>query len=146
MTVAVVEPVPEPLRRLLRRAVLDLGTAERRRRFPPALHVGVPGGTRRSFAPDDEQLDHALRVDVIEAMIRGLGRTPGPSLVWLTRPEPLLLTEDDDLAWLAATRAASGELRTSTRFVVVCRRAWVDPASGVGRTWPRRPRQRPRRS
>jgi hypothetical protein len=142
MSEAVVEPVPEPLRRLLRRAVLDLAEAERRRRwFPPTLHVGVPGGTRRRFEAGEDLLDHALRVDVVEAMIRSLGRALGPPLVWLTRPGPLL-TEDADLEWLAATRTASAELGITTRFVVVGRRAWVDPVSGVGRSWPRPPRQR----
>ena len=141
MSEAVVEPVPEPLRRLLRRAVLDLSGEERRRRFPPTLHVGLPGGTHQSFEAGEDLLDHALRVDVVEAMLRSLGRTLGPPLVWLTRPGPLL-PEDADLGWLAATRTASAELGITTRFVVVCRRAWVDPVSGVGRSWPRPPRQR----
>lgn len=141
MSVAVVEPVPKPLERLLRRAVLDLARGERRRRFPPALHVGVPGGTTRTFAPGDEPLDHALRVDVVEALVRSLGRSPGPQLIWLTRPGSLPL-EDADLAWLAAIRTASGELGLALRFVVVCRQAWMDPASGVVRTWQRSPRSR----
>ncbi len=140
MTVAVLEPVPRPLQRLLRRAVLDLA-AERRRRFPPALHVGVPGGSTQTFEPGEESLDHALRVDVIEALVRSLGRSPGSPLVWLTRPGPLRL-EDADLDWLGATRTASEELAVGSRFVVVCRQAWVDPVSGVGRSWQRPPRQR----
>lgn len=141
MSEAVLEPVPEPLRRSLRRAVLDLAARERRRGFPARVHVGVPGGSCRGFEPGDDPLDHTLRVDALEAMIRGLGRAPGPPLVWLTRPGPLRC-EDSDLAWLAATRAASAELGIATRFVVVCRQAWVDPASGIGRSWPRPPRQR----
>jgi len=141
MSVGIVEPVPDPLRLLLRRAVLDLARNERRRRFPPVLHVGVPGGPRATFEPRDEPLDHALRVDIVEAMVRRLGWTPRPVLVWLARPGPLDL-EDADLAWLAATRTAAAELRIALRFVTVCRRAWVDPVTGVGRSWPRSPRVR----
>ena len=141
MTVAVEEPVPRPLLRLLRRAVLDLARSERRRRFPPTLHVGVPGGTQQRFDTAGENLDHALRVDIVEAMIRRLARSPGPPLVWLTRPGPLE-REDTDHGWLAAVLAASRELEVTTRFVLVCRTAWVDPVSGVGRTWARPPRQR----
>ena len=51
MSVAVVEPVPEPLQLLLRRAVLELAAGERRRRFPPALHIGVPGGSGEPSSP-----------------------------------------------------------------------------------------------
>ena len=140
MSVAVLEPVPRPLQRLLRRAVLDLA-GERRRRFPPALHLGVPGGSTRTFEPGEEPLDHALRVDVVEALVRSLGRSPGPPLVWLTRPGPLE-TQDADLHWLAATVTASHELGVALPFVLVCRQAWVDPLSGVGRTWQRPPRDR----
>ena len=141
MSVAVIEPVPEPVERLLRRAVLDLA-GERRRRFPPALHVGVPGGSMRTFEPRDEPLDHALRVEVVEALVQSLGRrSPGPPLVWLTRPGPLRL-EDADLDWVSATRTASGELGIALRFVVVSRRAWMDPVSGASRSWRRPPRDR----
>ncbi len=141
MSVAVVEPVPEPLQRLLRRAVLDLARDERRRQFPSALHAGVPGGSSRTFEAGEEPLDHALRVDVVEALVRSLGRAPGPPLVRLTRQGPIQV-EDADLAWLAATRTAADELGSALRFVVVCRQAWVDPGSGVGRSWKRPPRDR----
>jgi hypothetical protein len=141
MSVGIVEPVPDPLQRLLRRAVLDLARSERRRRFPPVLQVGVPGGSLVRFAPGDESLDHALRVDVVEAMVRRSERTPGPSLAWLTRPGPLD-PEDADLVWLAATRTAAAELDIALRLVIVSRRAWKDPVSGVGREWPRSPRIR----
>ncbi len=145
MSVAVVEPVPDPLRRVLRRAVRELAGRERRRRFPPRLHIGVPGGSTRTFEPRDDPLDRALRIDVVEAMVRSginhLGTVPGPRLIWLTRPGPLRL-EDVDLEWLSATRAACGELEIAAHFLVVCRQAWVDPASGVGRAWRRTPRDR----
>jgi hypothetical protein len=141
MTVGIGEPVPEPLLRLLRRAVVDLARTERRRFFPHRLHTGTPGGIELSFAPGDEQLDHALRVEVVEALLRRVGRPLDPPLVWLTRPLPGG-TEDADLDWLAATRTAAAELGRPLRFVTVGRAAWVDPVSGVGRSWPRPPRSR----
>jgi hypothetical protein len=137
MSVAIVEPVPEPLQLLLRRAVLDHATGEGRRHYPAVLHVGVPGGPEASFrAEDDDPVDHALRVDVVEAMVRSVDRVAGPTLVWLTRPGPLD-TQDLDLHWLAASAVAAGELRIALRMVVVDRRSWRDPRSGVGREWHR---------
>ena len=141
MTVGIVEPVPDALHLLLRRAVLDLVEGERRRQFPPTLHVGRPGGPAATFEPDQgEAADHALRVDVVEALVRRLGRGPEPSLVWLTRPGPLEI-QDLDLHWLAAAAVAAGELGVGLRMVVVNRRSWRDPRTGVGREWKRlRPR------
>ena len=137
MSVAIVEPVPEALLRLLRRAVLDHAAAESRRLYRPVLHVGVPGGSEATFEPrEDEPDDQALRVDVVEAMVRRVGRLPGAPLVWLTRPGPLT-TQDLDLHWLAASAAAADELRTELRMVVVDRRSWRDPRTGVGRQWQR---------
>jgi len=137
MSVAIVEPVPEPLQLLLRRAVLDHATGESRRHYPAVLHVGVPGGPEASFrAEDDDPVDHALRVDVVEAMVRSVDRVAGPALVWLTRPGPLD-TQDLDLHWLAASAVAAGELHIALRMVVVDRRSWRDPRSGVGREWQR---------
>lgn len=146
MDVGIVEPVPGRLQTLLRRAVLDLTAAERRRRsFPPALQVGIPGGSVVRFEPQpDEPDDLALRVDVVQAMVRRLGRRPTRPLVWLARADPVHPPEDTDLGWLSATRAAAGELGLALPFVVVGRRAWVDPVTGVGREWQRPPRTRPR--
>ena len=137
MSVGIVEPVDEPLRGLLRGAVLELAGSETRRVFPPALHVGVPGGTSTTFDPaDGGSLDLSLRVDIVEAMVRRLGRTPAPPLVWLTRPGPLD-TQDVDLRWLAATAAAATELGLDLRMIVVHRRGWRDPRTLVGREWTR---------
>lgn len=141
LVVGIAEPVPVPLQRLLRRAVLELARSERRRHFPPALHAGVPGGALATFAPADEATDLALRVDVVEALLRRLGRPFGPPLVWLTRPGPLRV-EDADLQWHAAVRTAAAELRCHARFVTVCRTAWSDPVTGAGREWHRAPRIR----
>lgn len=138
---AITEPVPRPLALLLRRAVLDHATTEHRRSFHPLLHVGVPGGPESVLAvrPDD-RLDHALRVDVVSAMLRrssrqGAGGPTGP-LVWLTRAGELDL-QDVDVAWLAATRAAAQELDRALPMVVANRRGWLDPRTGVTRRWQR---------
>jgi hypothetical protein len=137
MTVGIVEPVPDALHLLLRRAVLDLVEGESRRRFPPVLHVGRPGGPAATFEPDrGEAADHALRVDVVEALVRRVGRGPDPPLVWLTRPGPLEI-QDLDLNWLAAAAVAAGELDVGLRMIVVNRRSWRDPRTSVGREWRR---------
>lgn len=133
MSVGIVEPVPDALHLLLRKAVLELVDGERRRQFPPVLHVGMPGGSAATFEPGAEPLDQALRADVVEALVR---RMPAPPLVWLTRPGPLD-TQDLDLHWLAATAAAARELGVGLRMVVVNRRSWRDPRTGVGREWQR---------
>jgi hypothetical protein len=143
MSVPIVEPVPGALLGLLRRAVLEHATEEHRRHYPPVLHVGVPGGSSASFERRaDDPGDQALRIDVVVALVRRVGRLPGTPLVWLTKREPLR-AEDDDLAWLAATRTAAAELDLALHYVVVGRQAWADPVSHVGRVWRRAPRSRP---
>ncbi len=143
---AITEPVPRALLALLRRAVLDHAAHEQRRVFPPTVHVGVPGLVQATLELGDQRLDHALRTDAIEAMVRR-ARRPGPApLVWLTRRGELDV-QDVDLAWLAATRSAAGELDVVLPMVVVNRRCWREPSTGVGRTWTRlRPGGQPRRA
>lgn len=138
---ALVEPVDRALLRLLRLAVLEHARGERRRVHPPVVHVGVPagvvGGASARLELGEQRLDHALRVDVLEAMVRrtrAAGGTTLPSLVWLTRnggSEP----RDVDRAWLAAARAAAAELDLVLPMVVVTRRRWHDPSTGVAREW-----------
>lgn len=137
MTEGLREPLSAPLHRLLRQAVLDHATSERRRVFLPLVHVGVPGGVEAVFAVrPDEPTDHALRCDVVAAMVRR-ARRPGPvPMVWLSRAGELE-TQDVDAAWLASARAAYGELGLPLLMVVVNRRGWRDPRSGAGRTWRR---------
>jgi hypothetical protein len=137
MTEGLQEPISAPLHHLLRRAVQDHATSERRRVFRPRLHVGVPGGVEAVFAVrDDEPTDHALRCDVVAAMVRR-ARRPGPvPMVWLTRAGELE-TQDVDAAWLASARAAYAELGLPLLMVVVNRRGWRDPRSGASRTWRR---------
>ncbi|UMG92170.1 hypothetical protein [Nocardioides sp. TF02-7] len=130
------EPVDRALQRLLRRAVLDHARAtERRRLYPPALHVGVPGIRARRFEVVDE-LDHALRTDVVEAMLRPAVDTGVVPLLWLTRRGERE-QQDADSEWSAAVAAAGGELGLTLGLVVVTRRSWHDPCTGVGRSWQR---------
>lgn len=136
----ITEPVPRALQKVLRRAVLEHALAEQRRLFPPVLHVGLPERDPCRFEPEPgDVLDHALRVEVVQAMIRPsleVGRVP---LVWLTRMEGE--GWDCDLRWSTAVRVASAELGLALGLVVVTRRSWHDPISRVGRTWSRmRPR------
>ena len=108
---------------LLRRLVLEHKAGERRRHFPrdPA-----------------DLLDHALRCDLLEALLkRGAA---GPVMTWLTRSGPLDV-QDVDLAWLRVVVAVNGETGRALAYVVVTRDGWRDPRSGVGRTW-RRLRER----
>lgn len=130
------EPLPRLLQRVLRGAVISHARSERRRTHPPVLHVGVPGGQVRTFeVRPGEQLDLALRVEVLQAMARAsLDREVVP-LTWLTRMDAGPDTED--LAWAAAVGAASGELGVRLDLVVITRRAWRDPRSGAGRAWVR---------
>jgi hypothetical protein len=135
MSVGIVEPVPDALHLLLRRAVLELAESERRRRFPPQLHAGTPGGSQVALQPvGDPTEDAALRVDIVEALVRRVTPSPERPLVWLARPGTLDL-QDQDLHWLAAAAAAAGELDVGLRMVVVNRRSWRDPRTGVGREW-----------
>lgn len=139
----ITEPVPRPLERVLREAVLEHAETERRRHaFAPVLHAGVPGRAARTFtvAPG-EALDEALRVDVVEALVRPAldrGRVP---LLWLTRPEAHAEGGDGeaqvDRDWVAAAGAAGAELGVRLDLVVVTRNRWRDPRTGVERRWRR---------
>ena len=130
------EPLTRSLHRTLRRAVLEHAVSERRRVFAPLLHVGTPGGPQALFAAGPLGVtDHALRTDVVAALLR---RTSGldERLLWLTRPGGLEL-QDTDAAWLAAARAAAAEADVPLTMVVVTRHGWRDPRSGAGQTWKR---------
>ncbi|MCD4534851.1 hypothetical protein LRP67_12220 [Nocardioides sp. cx-169] len=131
------QPLSPALHRVLRRAVLDHATAEHRKAFLPLVHVGIPGRREAVFAVrPDEPTDHALRTDIVSAMVRRV-RQPGPApMVWLTRRDPLD-AQDVDLAWLASTRSAYGELGLPLVMVVVNRHGWRDPRSGLSRSWHR---------
>lgn len=139
MSEGLIEPLSDRLRDILRRAVLDHALAERRRVYAPLLHVGVPGGAEQVFAVLDDTTDHALRCDVVAAMVRSTRDTrrsePVP-LVWLTRRGDLDL-QDVDADWVAAARAAYAEMNLPLVFVVVGRHGWRDPRSGASHSWRR---------
>lgn len=134
-----VEGLTEPLSprtgALLRQAVREHAGAGRRR-ADPVLHVGVPGGHRAELVLDpDEPTDPGLRTDLVSALRQRVGPHLDP-MVWLSRSgEPDL--EDVDARWLSAARAAYAEARAPLVFVVVTRRGWRDPRSGLARTWAR---------
>ncbi|QYJ04805.1 hypothetical protein KUV85_03735 [Nocardioides panacisoli] len=142
----ITEPLTRPLARLLREAVLEHATTERRRAFAPVLHAGVPGRAARTFAVlRGDELDPALRVDVVEALVRptvSRGRVP---LLWLTRPDAAAEVDGEaqvDRDWVAATAAAGAELGVLLDLVVVTKHGWRDPRTGVARHW-KRIRRRP---
>ena len=116
-----------------RAAVLELASTEHRRRHPVLVHVGDPRG-RVSLAVDELCPDHALRADVLGALLwRHRDEDP---LVWLTRTGPLDL-QDVDARWFAGFRAARREVLVGGDFLVVTRHGWHDPATGATRTWKR---------
>ncbi len=126
---------------LMRRLVLEHKTAERRHRFPAVLHLGAPGRPEvgrivEEPAGEPTTLDHALRCDVLEAVLKWSGHLDRdrPLMTWLTRPGALDV-QDVDLAWLRAVTAVNGETDRALAYVVVTRDGWRDPVSGVGRTW-----------
>jgi len=130
------EPVPRALEKVLRLAVLEHATGETRRSFPPVLHVGLPErATRRFLAEPDDRLDDALRVEVVEAMLREPLERSFVPLVWLTRP--VGPEAECDTAWMRAVRTAGAELGVGLGMVVVTRHGWHDPATGVARRWRR---------
>ena len=129
------EPVDRIVERMLRRAVLDHAEGEQRKSYPPVLHVGVPGIRARHFEIDEE-LDHALRTDVVEALLRPAVDKGVVPLLWLTRRGDTA-PHDVDGRWSAAVHAAGGELGLALGLVIVTRRSWHDPRTGVCRTWKR---------
>lgn len=134
------DPIDREDRIRLRRAVVEHVASLTGRSCPTVVHVGLPGAAVRRFElRRDEPTDHALRVEVVAAM---LGRRPGPEpwadapWLWLTRSGELDL-HDLDVAWLASARTAYAEAGADLTLVVVNRRGWRDPRSGAQRTWVR---------
>jgi hypothetical protein len=131
------EPLDPATAATLRAAVLGLRTAERRRVFGPVLHVGRPGGPVAAYAVDvRDRLDPAVRTDLVGALLRRLPAEGPAPLAWLTRAGELAL-HDEDAAWLAAARQAFAESGRPLTLVVVTRRGWWDPRSGLRREWKR---------
>ena len=127
--------------RRARAAVLEHATGEHRRHFPALVRVGEPLD-RATVLPAEHGVDHAMRADVLGALL--WRRRHQDPLVWLTRGGTLAW-QDQDAAWFAAWRAAGAEVGVDSRFLVVTRHGWHDPATGETRTWRRiRDRRRPR--
>lgn len=126
------EPLPLPDRRLLRTAVLLLATRDHRRHVPPSLHVGVPGGPTTTVT-DDPAWDHGLRTEIAGALLRC---RRDPPWVWVTRSGPLTV-QDPDAAWLAPVLSVAAERGVDVAYVVVTRRGWTDPRSGLTQQWKR---------
>jgi hypothetical protein len=133
-------PIERHTHTVLRAATLELVEEQRQRRFPTTLHAGVPGRCAR-HVEDPPLTDAGIRADVVLALLRqAQGLTPRPHL-WLTRPGELS-PHDDDLRWLGPATWACASLGLPLGLVVVTRRGWFDPVSGVRREW-RRLRRRP---
>ncbi len=132
------EPIDPERRRLLRRAVVEHVAARPGRAVPCVVHVGTPGhGVRRFTVRDGEPTDHALRADIVAALV-GRRRDTARSWpwLWLTRAGDLAL-HDLDADWLAAATTAYAEAGGDLTMVVVTRRGWRDPRSGAQQTWVR---------
>jgi hypothetical protein len=127
-------PIERSTHSVLRAAVLELIETEPRRQFPAALHAGVPGRGVRHV--DADAIDAGLRADIALTLMRCAGAVTASPHVWLTRPGELSV-HDDDLRWLGPVAWAAGALGLGTRLVVVTRRGWFDPVSGVRREWRR---------
>ncbi len=122
----------DPRERRARAAVLDLARTELRRVHPTLLRVGDPCGAVDVVA-EDAAWDHALRTDVLAALLWRRGPDP---LVWVTRTGGLAW-QDVDQRWYAAFLAARGETGIDAQLLVVTRHGWHDPTSGTTRTWRR---------
>ena len=109
MSVGIVEPVPDALHLLLRRAVLDLADGERRRQFAPVLHVGHAGrvGRRRSIPATAPA--RPTRCGPTSSRRWCAARIADRSRRWSGSPGPGCLDiQDLDLHWLAAAAAGRG--------------------------------------
>ncbi len=142
MSSGLVEPLPRGLRQGLRALVFELLRMGRSRRFPAMLCVGEPGGDRVEWPldPPRPELDHALRTEIVAALlVRALDLTDSP-VCWLTRTGGPAW-HDLDADWLSPTACAYAEAGVSLVWVVVTRTAWWDPRSDLSVSW-KRPRAR----
>jgi hypothetical protein len=130
-----------PYQQLSTQAVLDLRDRDRTGRAAPRLVLRPESGAPGVGTDPGPAGDHALRCDVLLAL---LGRLPaGPVVGLLTRPgEPEWHRED--AGWDAAMTAALREAGRRGRLIVVTRAGWAEPRTGVVRRQPRHPGVRDR--
>lgn len=129
--------LPRAVHDTLREAVAELRRSDRRRSFPPVLHVGHPGRVDADFVDlPAHRLDHDLRAEVVAALLSRCRPVLSRPVTWLTRPGSPV-TEDVDLAWYAAARAAYGEAGVALMMVVVTPDGWYDPRTDTRRQWKR---------
>ncbi len=117
----------------------DLKSRHPRSRFAPLLHVGLPGRPERSRTVAEAGLsDHGLRASAVAALLEVLGEDDQATTpwTWLTRTGTTSW-HDVDAEWLGPTLQAYSEAGLSPTFLVLTRHGWLDPRSGVGRTWKR---------
>ncbi len=128
-------PAPDEVARAeLRRLVFGLRSGERRRIFPTRIHVGDPEGEQAAYV--DEELDAALRADVLHALLDQLDEEP-PLAAWLTRvgwPDP----HDTDRLGLATLRQVFDERGLTPRWIaVVTKNGWYDALGEDRVVWKR---------
>lgn len=129
----------------LRAAVLELREAEPRRRFPMALHAGLPGAATSLRHVHLERADEGLARDLALILLDRARRDHQQHFCWLTRPGALTL-HDADLFWGSAVHWAAQALSSPVSLVAVTREGWFCPTTGVTRTWRRLRRHSPRPS
>ena len=132
---ALTAPIDRHTHTVLRAATLELVEGEPRRRFPTTLHAGAPGRSAR-HVEDPPVADAGLRADVVLSLLRRSQATSPRPCLWLTRPGELS-PHDDDLRWLGPATWACTALGLPVGLVVVTRRGWFDPVTGVRREWRR---------
>ncbi len=137
------EPLTDAVAAAWREEVRRLVDARPRKHFAGRLHVGRAGGPSVDDTPPDRAgLDAALRTDLLDALLQrwsesATGRaSPHAPVLWWVRPG-VPERHDDDVAWLAAARAACAQRTLRRTFVVVTRVGWYDPETEVGRRWTR---------
>ena len=123
--------------------MVALRERHRNRLFTPHVCAGTPGGPRRTLVLSGDStalLDHALRADLVGALLTEALTVLEQPVVWLARPglpDPHPL----DGPWTGAAIAAFAERAATTGFVVVTRSGCYEPITGLTRRW-RRARDR----